>query len=283
MAQAVPIQNLYYLFCYAWGHFREGKGLAVDATIGPNTFDLLATVLINGVRRLLRRGIDRGYVAFEEDLRNIRGRISFGTSLKQALFINGRASCFFDDLNHDILQNQIIKATINSLKKAEGIDPSIRNRLQEIDRYLRDVTLIRLQKNDFGRIQLHRNNSFYDLLLKICELIFDCSLPSESTGRTKFKDISRDEIRLSSVFEEFVRKFYHLEQKNYRVHRANIDWSVSEASEQDIAYLPVMKTDICLESSRHTIIMDTKFYRNSSKIMRVRRSSPPIYINCTPT
>jgi 5-methylcytosine-specific restriction enzyme subunit McrC len=72
MAQAVPIQNLYYLFCYAWGHFREGKGLAVDATIGPNTFDLLATVLINGVRRLLRRGIDRGYVAFEEDLRHPR-------------------------------------------------------------------------------------------------------------------------------------------------------------------------------------------------------------------
>ena len=65
---------------------------------------------------------------------------------------------------------------------------------------------------------------------------------------------------MSSVFEEFVRKFYYLEQNDYSVRRNNIAWSASHMTDADAAYLPVMKTDICLESDKQNIIIDTKFY-----------------------
>src|SRR5829696_5338174 len=57
----IPIRNVYYMFLYAWDRFREGQALEVAATEGPEVLDLFAEVLIKGVRRLLRRGLDRGY------------------------------------------------------------------------------------------------------------------------------------------------------------------------------------------------------------------------------
>ena len=260
MPSPIPIENLYYLFCYAWGHFREGKALAVGATNSPEIANLFARVLINGVKHLLRRGLDRGYVSLEEDLRNIRGRIALGPSIKRTLLKNGMAHCIFDELSHDVLHNRIIKSTIQSLKHTDKLDAAIRGQLYELDRHLAGISHIRLHKNDFRRVQLSRNNSFYNLLLNICELIHDCLLPTEDAGRFRFNDISKDEVRMSGVFEEFVRKFYYLEQSDYSVRRNNIAWSVSHMTDADAAYLPVMKTDICLKSNKRTIIVDTKFY-----------------------
>ena len=59
MADAIPIQNLYYLFCYAWRHYREGALVDVGRVENPTLPNLFATVLIKGVPRLLKRGLDR--------------------------------------------------------------------------------------------------------------------------------------------------------------------------------------------------------------------------------
>lgn len=251
----------------------------MGATKSPEIANLFATVLINGVKRLLRRGLDRGYVSFDEDLRNIRGRVDLGASIKRMLLKNGMAHCIFDELSHDVLHNRIIKSTIQSLKHTDKLDAAIRGQLYELDRHLAGISHIRLHKNDFRRVQLGRNNSFYNLLLNVCELIYDCLLPTETAGRFKFNDISKNELRMSSVFEEFVRKFYYLEQNNYSVRRSNIEWSASHMTDADAAYLPIMKTDICLESKTQTIIVDTKFYTETfSSNFGVRKiQSPDLY------
>ena len=62
MKTSVPIENIYYLFCYAWERFSEGRSIAVGKTESPQIWDLFASILTNGVTRLLRRGLDRSYV-----------------------------------------------------------------------------------------------------------------------------------------------------------------------------------------------------------------------------
>jgi len=262
MSAAIPIANLYYLFCYAWGHFKEGDELATDATKCPHFIDLLGTVLVNGVRRLRRRGLDRGYVSFEEELREIRGRIDFGASLKRSLLSNGKASCIFDELDHDILHNRIIKATLATLLRAEQLDDGVRRKIQSLDHELSGISLVRIQRSDFSRIQLHRNNVFYSLVLHICRLIYDLMIPMEKTGKAKFSDIRKNEVEMSNLFEVFVRNFYKAERNahKYEVRREYIYWIVSRATEPDIKYLPRMETDISLESFDRKIIVDTKFY-----------------------
>jgi len=265
MAPPIPIENLYYLFCYAWGHFKEGSELAVDSTKCSDLINLLGKVLVNGVSRLRRRGLERGYVTFEEEIASVRGRINFGSSLKRTLLNSGKASCIFDELDHDTPNNRIIRATLTSLLRAESLDLDVRRDIRSIDHELTGIKLVRLQKSDFSRIQLHRNNIFYNLILNMCELIYDLRLPAERAGRSKFADILKDEVRMSAVFEEFVRNFYKAERKvhKYEVVRRNIDWLATCTSDFDATYLPVMKTDMCLESSVRKIIIDTKFHKKT--------------------
>jgi hypothetical protein len=160
---------------------------------------------------------------------------------------------------------RIIKATLASLLRAEGLDPQIRKEVQSIERELSGISLVRIYKSDFSRIQLHRNNIFYNLILNICELIYNQLIPTEKPGKTRFEDILKDEIRMSALFEDFVRNFYRAERKthNYQVMRKNIDWLAAGMTDADAAYLPIMRTDICLESSDRKIIIDTKFHKKT--------------------
>src|SRR5262249_8020075 len=45
------------------------------------------------------------------------------------------------------------------------------------------LSLVRIHKSDLSRIQLHRNNIFYNLILNICELIYTQLIPTEKPAR----------------------------------------------------------------------------------------------------
>jgi 5-methylcytosine-specific restriction enzyme subunit McrC len=75
-------------------------------------------------------------------------------------------------------------------------------------------------------------------------------------------DILEDEKRMSIVVEIFLRNFYLDEQSNYRVCRERLHWP-ARADSPDIAYLPVMETDITLHSPRRTMVIDAKYYRDA--------------------
>src|SRR5947208_7808222 len=98
ISAAIPIRNIYYLFCYAWGHFREGRTIATEGTESPHVRDLLGTVLLRATKHLLRRGVDRGYVPHDEDCHSPRGRIDLEQTIKRNLLTRTQARCQFDEL-----------------------------------------------------------------------------------------------------------------------------------------------------------------------------------------
>ena len=78
----VPIENIYYLFCYAWRYLPEGYvSIDVGAVHSPDVLNLCAHVLTTGIDRLLRRGMDRGYVTISEETSRLRGRIDMTATL----------------------------------------------------------------------------------------------------------------------------------------------------------------------------------------------------------
>ncbi|MDD5569510.1 MAG: restriction endonuclease [Candidatus Pacebacteria bacterium] len=224
---------------------------------------IFAKVLIIGTSRLLKMGFDRGYVEQNIIDAGIRGKIDFGSSLKKNLFKNAKTQCQFDELSYNILNNQILKATIQKLSKVDELEKELKEKLNDLCRRLHEIEDIVLSKAVFRRIQLNRNNSFYDFLLKICELIFDNLLPTEQKGHSKFRDFIRDESQMASFFEEFVRNFYKLEQDHYKVYREDILWPITASDETSVSFMPKMQTDISLESSDTKIIIDAKYYREA--------------------
>ena len=260
-APKIPIQNLYYLLCYAWNKLEEQEVVDVSGIDSISILDLFAKVLIGGLKHLFKRGIDRGYVTYAEDTKCLRGKICFAPTLKRNLLIKAQVFCEYDELSHNVLHNQIIKASLRSLFLFEGLNLELKDELIGLYRKLHEIDDIQLNSSIFSRVQLHRNNAFYDFLLKICELVFENLLISEDPGKSKFRDFLRDEKRMAYLFEEFVRNFYKLEAQNCSVGREDIFWDVTALDEISASFLPKMTTDISIERNGSKVVIETKYYK----------------------
>jgi len=256
----IPVRNVYYLLLYAWNHVGEGAETDVSAMGCTRLPDLFAHVLADITGRLLARGLDRGYQPREEAIRGVRGKLELAGTIKRNLAPQARTQCAFDDFDHDVLHNRILKATLRDLGRA-GIDSGIGARLRRFHQKLDVVGDVRITSRDFGRVQIHRNNRLYDLALRICRLVHDNLMIDERTGESRFRDFRADQRQMGALFEDFVHNFYLLEQRRYRVSRPHIAWYQAQGSTASLDRLPVMRTDIVLEEPGRAIICDTKFYK----------------------
>jgi 5-methylcytosine-specific restriction enzyme subunit McrC len=256
----IPIRNLYYLFLYAWARFPAGALREVGVDESPDLPNLLANLLSGGTRRLVRRGLDRGYRTFTDEIAGLRGRLRLDRMVKAVTKMRGTAICDVDELNHDILLNQILKATLIDLARCEDVDGRIRHDLRSLARRFYDVSGIRLSANHFRRIATSRNNREYIFLIQLCEFVFWSLMPDERGAGARFKQVLKNDKQMSYVFEDFVRNFFELHRTEYRVRKEYSHWNVSGASEHDIGFLPRMETDVTLRHPDRIIIIDAKYY-----------------------
>jgi 5-methylcytosine-specific restriction enzyme subunit McrC len=226
----------------------------------PDLPNLFAKLLSAGTRRLFRRGLDRGYKAFTDEVENPRGRLRLDRMVKEATQIRSKAVCDFDELTHDVLHNQVLKATLVELAKCSDVEKETRHELRSLARRFYDVADILLSGSCFRSIVVSRNNREYIFLMLLCEFVFWSLMPDERGTAARFKQVLEDEVRMSVVFEDFLRNFFQAHRTEYRVRVESSEWFVSDASEHDLALLPRMVTDITLRHPDHTIIIDAKFY-----------------------
>lgn len=264
MAQAkIPVRNIYYLLLYAWGHFQSGTARDVGADESPDLPNLLAKVLNDGTHRLLRRGLDRGYIEVTEETRSPRGKLRLDVMTKQQSMLRGFAVCDVDELTPDVLHNQILRAILLNLATCDDVDRKLRHELHTTVRRISGVSPIRLTASLFHRVQLSRNTSQYGFLMRVCELVFHSLLPDDLGTGSRFQSILKDETRMPALFEEFLRNFYRSELPAFKVGSERMKWAATAANEEDLLYLPIMQTDITLRSSTQTIIADAKYYRDA--------------------
>ncbi len=261
----IPIANIYYLLCYAWERIEEKDALEdVDALDSTDLLDLFARVLINGTRRLLRRGLDRGYLPHEEEIAGVRGKVLVTATLRRDLLRQGRAACAWDELEYDTLPNRILKTTFLRLRDSKDIDKKTHADVHDLLRWLAPVRAIQLRAEHFRRVQLHRNNRMYGFLLHVCEFIYEHWLPAEGGKDRQFRDFVRN--GLPKLFEDFVFNFYRRELPGkWHVSAPHIQWEVNMPNPDARLLMPRMETDVCLQCPGRAIILDTKFYAHALK------------------
>jgi 5-methylcytosine-specific restriction enzyme subunit McrC len=214
---SIPIKNIYYLLSYAWNKLEESELVDVSAEDESDLLNLLGRVFLNGTKTLLKRGIDRQYIAENEVYQGIKGKVNITDSLRKNLFSKGLSVCEFDELSADILPNQILKTTLQNLTQIQGLSPTLKQEIRTIIYRLHEVSEIVLTDTIFHQVQINRNNSFYVFLLNVSELIYQNLLINEETGSFQFKDFLRDERQMARLFEEFVRNFYKIEIPDAKV------------------------------------------------------------------
>lgn len=256
----IPITNIYYLYCYAWERLNAGTSLATGAENSPDLPNLLTRVLLNGMHTLFRRGLDRAYLPLTEELATVRGHIELGASLRLHDRNVRRLHCAYDELSHDVLHNQILKGGLRRLCALPSLEASLASEVRQMLRRLPDIADIALNQGCFARVQLHRNNACYDLLVRIAQLVCHNLIPMPDGTGYRFRDVLRDEREMARVFEVFVRNFYRLEQARYRVEPLAIPWDAAPVTVADGDRLPQMRVDVFLRAPERQIIIDTKYY-----------------------
>jgi 5-methylcytosine-specific restriction enzyme subunit McrC len=171
--------------------------------------------------------------------------------------------CRRDDLEVNVLQNQILRATLHLLANDQGIDELRRVEAARLERLLHLVDVIPLSQGVFRRVQLHRNNAGYRFLLNVCELIWLGLLPDPEALRHRgmFDEIRNDDRIMRRIFEEFIGNFYCLEMPSLDVAmQKTLKWDADPRS--DLKYLPLMRADAVLRSRRtgRTLVADAKYY-----------------------
>jgi 5-methylcytosine-specific restriction enzyme subunit McrC len=255
----IPIQNIYYLLSYSWDLLEEAEELAVKTEDLPQVADLLARLLILGTQRLLRRGMDRGYLSQTEVLSTLRGRVDFGASTRKLMLEQGKAQCNFEEFLPDLLHNRILKTTIHALAGAEGLDSRQRMDLHALLRRMEGISPFQLRKAHFTEVRLHRNNAHYRLLLHLCELVYDNLLVNEQTGQRIFRDFLRDERQMARLFERFMANFYRRETDWDVSPQEQIPWDTSTPCD----LLPEMNADAVLRSPGRALVVECKFYQET--------------------
>lgn len=260
----IPIKNIYYLLCYAWNKLDEKERVAVSGDDETELIDLFAKVLNNATRILIKRGIDKSYRAHVEELNGIKGKLSFSDSLQRNLLEKQKAICQFDEFSSDILTNQILVSTLRKLLKTKGLNDQHKWESRQLLYKLPGIRSIVLRPAHFKQIRLHRNNRFYEFVLKVCQIIFENTLPGEEPGTYQFADFRRNQRKMNRLFEEFLFQFYRLEPHAFnKVKREQIHWKFTSKKDSMQTFLPLMKTDITLENETQKIIIDAKYYQET--------------------
>jgi len=260
----IPIENIYFLLCYAWNKLDEKERVNVSIDDKTELLDLFAKVLTNATKMLIKRGIAKNYVDHTKELAGVKGKVQISQTLKSNLLFKQRTICNFDDFSANIILNQILVSTIYRLIRTKGLDKQLKSELVSLQRMLSGIDQIEITNPLFKQVRLSRNNHFYGFVMNVCQIIYESTFPSEEQGKYKFSDFTRDDGKMNQLFEAFIRNFYRIEQKKYKtVKKETIKWQFDNTENESYQYLPLMETDITLENDTEKIIIDAKFYRET--------------------
>lgn len=261
----IPIRNLWHMLLYAWNEVPLKHEWALEAAEQAPTLDaLLASVLVRLMQQRLRIGLGHDYVDEKRALNGLRGRIAFAETVKNRSLERGQMICEFHGYDANSLKNQIIRSTLARLAKVGQFGPeadSVQELQQKLRRLLRDldgIDVIELTPELIRRQLLARNDHDYRLMLAICDLIVQRTMPNGPGADEIVPVLDREELVLYNVYERFVANFYRIHLKGWEVSaQKRLDWHARTSNER----LPLMVPDLVLQetSSGRLMIIDTKF------------------------
>lgn len=257
--KGILIRNVYYMLAYAFQELRQNNYVEITGETFDNIYDLFAEILEKGISYQLKQGLYREYVAKNESMQTVRGRINMNGTIANRMRNRSDISCDYDDLSENNIYNQILLTTVNILIRHSEIKKA---KLKQLMLYFQNVQTIDIRSIRWNVLRFDRNNRNYRMLIYICYFILNEWLLTTEKGKHKMREFSDN--HMARLFEKFVLEYYKKHHPKLKPTAQQINWNIIE-EETDMSILPIMQTDIHLSLGERTLIIDTKYY---SKIMQ---------------
>lgn len=271
-AAKIPVRNWWHMLLYAWNlaEFKDRHNDVIQEEAPDDLHALLTLILTEITNKQIRRGLRGEYVDRSELLKTVRGRIDFTGTLRELALYRGQLRCEYDEYSLNVPRNQIIISTLyQSLRRGLGKDAEmLQRRVERLIHMMIDIERVRLSRRLIaGELRkLGRNEREYQLVLRICDMLYQLEMPLEDKDGNQMQDWERlkDEWE---VYETFVANFYKLHNSDeWDVKpQAHLRWNSPDGDVGDDLRLPSMKPDIVLNQKNDTgqiIVIDTKWYKS---------------------
>lgn len=250
----IPVKNVYYMLSYAFRSLKSKGYKKLETEDFENAGDLMAAILTKAIVYEIKKGLDRDYIPKDEMLATVRGRINISESIKNQSMLRKKLNCTYDDFSIDTPLNQILKSTANLLIKSD-ISKKRKKELRKIMVYFSEVSYVSLSSVNWN-IYYNRNNQSYQMLMSICYLIYKSMIEANEVGHTRLMEYVDDQS-MHKLYEKFILEYYKRHFPSLKIKAAQIPWSL----DNDYNFmLPLMQTDVYIESVDRILIIDAKYY-----------------------
>ena len=212
---------------------RLSDGPTLEAS-GKSLLELFTLLFVEASERVLRRGLLPGYVEREDDLPVVRGRILADRQMIERFGQLDRIVCRFDELEHDIVENQLLTAALQVVSPrvtSFGLQRRI-SRLRGVLEPICDTDQLDLASAR-TTVTYNRLNAHYETAHRLGWLLFDALGINDlfAPGETRSFSFL---LNMNQLFEQFVTRVVEqvLPVAQYRVTSQvpfkSVLWNVSQ-------------------------------------------------------
>lgn len=224
------------------------------AGMARQTHDLLELLIRLFATRLLaamRRGLPRRYIACEEDLRLLRGRLDVVRQFTRHAVRPDRLACRFDELSEDTPLNRVLKAAVSRL--------ALMTRSAANTRLLAELAVRFELTGDSSRpldepVQIDRTNTAFHDLYRLARLLLEGEWQGTAAGRPAGFALL---FPMNDLFEAFVGRSLQCALAPRRVRlQARGKYALTDEYGDSLFAL---RPDAVVEADSERVVLDTKW------------------------
>ncbi len=234
-------------------HLRIADGeLAALDTQRHDLLELLIGLFANRLLAAVRRGLPRRYVAHEEDLRLLRGRLDVKRQTTHLAVRPDRLACRFDELSENTPLNRVFKAAVARLAGLARRPANIRLLAELASRF----EAVAVSPDPLREpVRLDRTNDAFHTLHRLARLFLRRDWQSTAGGRAEGFTLL---FPMNELFEEFIGRSLRRALNAPVLLQSRRHSALADEGGNDLFQL---RPDAVIDAPGGAIVLDTKWKR----------------------
>lgn len=243
---------LVHMLAVAWDLRVTDGEIAALGTQRLDLLELLIRLFADRLRTAVRSGLPRRYLAREEDLPLLRGRLDVIRQATHLAVRPDRLACRFDELSEDTPFNRVLKAAVTRLSGRARTAANTRS-LAELAARFESVGDSRAPLDE--QVRLDRTNAAFHGLYRLARLFLKGDWQSTASGGARGFSLL---FPMNDLFEKFVGRSLQRALPPGTVHRQHTGrHALADAD----GPLFALKPDVKIDMPDGIVILDTKWKR----------------------
>lgn len=196
-----PSARVLFLWFYAVKR-RDWRDEQVPFKEARDLVEAMAHAFASALGSALRKGVLHGYRLTEESAKTVRGRILMREQWANSVRLKSEVAIAYDEFTPDILENRLLKAAIERIRRIRIADEPVRLALGRYARQLEDVSDHYFAACRIPEVHFTHLNRHYERAILLARLILEAMSFELGDGPVRARGFL---INMNWVFQEFVR------------------------------------------------------------------------------